>query len=216
MTGTLERRPAPDPARTSADVESTEIVVSREAGAILLRLARDVVTAVASRRGDATMLPRSIPPDPPAVLLRPSAAFVTLREAGELRGCMGSLATDRSLWQAVVSAAIGAASRDPRFPPVAEDEVPDLAIDVSVLGPPVPLHDPSAFRPGVDGVIVERDRRVGLLLPEVATDQGWGVRDMLAMCCRKAGLPVDAWQDPRTSIMVFRTAHLSELDEGPE
>jgi len=77
-----------------------------------------------------------------------------------------------------VSASVGAA-RDPRFLPVTEDEVPTLSIDVSVLGAVVPLDDPTAFRPGIDGCIVERGSRRGQLLPQVATENGWGAREML-------------------------------------
>ena len=81
-----------------------------------------------------------------------------------------------------------------------------------MLGPAVPLADPSAFRPGIDGLIVERGLRRGLLLPEVATDQGWGAREMLAATCWKAGLPMNTWRDPETRVLAFRTARIGEAD----
>jgi AmmeMemoRadiSam system protein A len=127
-----------------------------------------------------------------------------------LRGCIGTLAADRPLWETVVAAAVGAAARDPRFQPVEEVEVPSLSIDVSVLGPPVPLRDPADLRPGVHGVIVDRGGRRGLLLPEVALDQGWDAIDMLEGTCRKAGLPSDAWREPGTRVYLFRTARVSD------
>jgi AmmeMemoRadiSam system protein A len=183
-----------------------------DVGEVLLRLARAVVHATASGRLRTTDLLDFLPREPPAALLAPSAAFVTLHEGGDLRGCVGSLETDVALWETVTSAAVGAAARDPRFFPVTEREISSLLIEVSVLGPPVPLPDPSAFRPGIDGIIVERGGRRGLLLPEVATDQGWNVGEMLDCACRKAGLPEDAWLDARTQLFVFRTARVSDAD----
>jgi len=190
------------------------VALSPEAGVILLRLARDVVAATASGRLSGADLAGFLPPDPPADILAPSAAFVTLHEDGELRGCVGSLDPGQPLWQTVAWAAVAASARDSRFDPVCASEVPSLRIDVSVLGPAVPLTDPAAFRPGIDGVIVERDSWRGLLLPEVATDQGWGAREMLEGTCWKAGLPRDAWRDPQTSVLVFRTARIGEVAEG--
>lgn len=198
------------PAVDEAEAEAVEVTPA--GGAILLRLARAIVVAAASGRIHA--LDRLLPPDPPLELVKPAAAFVTLHEGGALRGCMGSLDPVQPLWQAVVAAAVGAAVEDPRFEPVAACELSSLSIDVSVLGPAVPLRDPATFRAGVHGVIVERHGRRGLLLPEVATDQHWGLRDMLEGTCRKAGLPVDAWRDPGTRVLAFRTVRFSESDPG--
>ena len=123
---------------------------------------------------------------------------------------MGSLVAEQPLAEAVASAGLSAAARDPRFLPVTEQELPAIHIDVSVLGPPVPLSDPMAFRPGIDGIIVARDGRRALLLPEVATDLGWGARETLDAVCEKAGLEGHAWHDPRTRLFVFRTVRVSE------
>jgi len=192
------------------------VELTPDAGAILLRLARGVVAATASGRLRAADISSLLPPDPPVILFAPSAAFVTLHLGGALRGCVGSLADDVPLWETVVSAAVSAASRDPRFDPVTEHEVPSLSIDVSVLGPAVPLRDMSAFRPGIDGVIVERHGRRGLLLPEVATERGWGARKMLEMTCQKAGLALDAWRAAGTHVLIFRTARVGEASHGDD
>ena len=125
---------------------------------------------------------------------------------------MGSLVAEQPLGQAVASAGASAAVRDPRFLPVTERELPAIHIDVSVLGPTVPLADPMGFRPGIDGIIVARDGRRALLLPEVATDLGWGAREMLDAVCEKAGLDGHAWHDPRTRLSVFRTTRVSEAE----
>ena len=109
------------------------------------------------------------------------------------------------LAESVAGAAIGAVLHDWRFRPVTEDELPDIEIEVSVLGPFVVLDDPLAFRVGVDGLLVERGFDRGLLLPQVATEHGFDARAMLRATCGKAGLPADAWQDPRTRVSAFRT-----------
>jgi AmmeMemoRadiSam system protein A len=209
-------RIAPDRSRASLppdlDDERAPLVMRPEVGASLMCLARAAVEAAAT--GQARPLADVLPADPPDELLAPAAAFVTLHENGKLRGCIGSLATDRPLWRNVLSAAIGAAVDDPRFPPLCAAEVSSVSIDVSVLGPPFPLRDPSAFEPGAHGIIVERDTHRGLLLPEVATDQGWGLRDMLECTCRKAGLPADAWRDPASRVYLFRTSRVSEAAAG--
>jgi AmmeMemoRadiSam system protein A len=135
-----------------------------------------------------------------------AAAFVTLTEGGDLRGCIGTLDADQRLEDAVARATISAATRDPRFRPVAADELPRLRIDISVLGAPAELEVVADFRPGTHGVIVSQGARSALLLPEVAVDHGWDGETMLAAACNKAGLSPDAWRDPRTQRQVFATA----------
>ena len=134
--------------RPRAALMPPPVELSAEDGRLLLDLARQAVVATVGGRVHAFDPSDLLPKEHAAALLAPAAAFVTLREGGELRGCIGTLATDRPLWKSVISAAISAASHDPRFPPVAAHELPSLTIDVSVLGPAVPLEDPAAFQPG--------------------------------------------------------------------
>ncbi len=138
-------------------------------------------------------------------LLDPGAAFVTLHEHGELRGCIGLMRFEIPVWMNVRDAAVAAALDDPRFMPVQAIEVPALALEISVLEPPVELPDPSGFQVGRHGIVVERGLRRGLLLPQVAAEQGWGAEEMLDAVCRKAGLPGDAWRDPGTKLYVFES-----------
>ena len=74
-----------------------------------------------------------------------------------------------------------------------------------MLGPFHPIVDPDAFRPGIDGVLVESGGHLGLLLPEVATAASWGAAEMFGAVCRKAGLAADAWRDHRTRLSTFTT-----------
>jgi AmmeMemoRadiSam system protein A len=134
-----------------------------------------------------------------------AGAFVTLTEDSELRGCMGRLDDGTAVWVSVLAAARLAALGDPRFPTLVDTELPRVHLEVSVLGPMEPLRDPALFRPGVDGLLVSRGGRRGLLLPEVAGMLEPRHDAMLDAVCRKAGLSTGAWRDPRTELLVFRT-----------
>jgi hypothetical protein len=127
-------------------------------------------------------------------LLEPRAVFVTLTEGGELRGCIGFTEALMPLAQAVVQGAVYAACRDPRFSPVAVSELGRLNYEVSVLTPLRRIDDPRVVQVGRHGLVVSRGEFRGLLLPQVATENGWDREEFLAQTCLKAGLPRDAWK----------------------
>jgi AmmeMemoRadiSam system protein A len=145
-----------------------------------------------------------------ADLAAPAAAFVTIHERGELRGCIGLMRFEAPLWLNVRDAARAAALDDPRFLPVAESELPAIELEVSVLEPPVDLPDPAGFVVGRHGIVVERGMHRALLLPQVATEMGWDARQMLEAVCRKANLPADAWRDGSARLQVFESMCFSE------
>lgn len=133
-----------------------------------------------------------------------SGVFVTIKRRGLLRGCLGTLENRRGLAGEVVRCAADTASEDPRFPPVAPEELEELTIQISVLGPLEPIDPhPEAFVVGMHGLVVEHGRRRGLLLPQVATEWSWTAEQFLRQTCIKAGLPADAW---RCGADVFRFA----------
>lgn len=179
--------------------------------AALLALARASIAAVLAV-GPRTTPAR--PTDRPALAQR-AAAFVTLREAGELRGCIGTLDPSRPVWDAVAMAAVSAALDDPRFPPLTPAELPCIHIDVSVLDLPEPLADPALFDPVSQGIIVTRGLRRGLLLPGVGSELGWDGPRTLDGACRKAGLAADAWRQPGTKLEIFRSIAFGDPDTGP-
>jgi AmmeMemoRadiSam system protein A len=176
----------------------------------LLAIARRSIEAAVLREPPAHVGGDAAEPEPMSVMREPGAAFVTLHEHGELRGCIGLLRFDVPLWENVRDAAVAAALDDPRFLPVAESEVSLLELEVSVLEPPAPLADPAEFVAGRDGIIVERGGHHALLLPQVAPEMGWGAEQMLEAVCRKAHLPGDSWRDPETHLFVFRSVCFSE------
>ena len=125
-----------------------------------------------------------------------SGVFVTLKSRGVLRGCLGTLESRDGLAPDVVRCAADAASADPRFDAVSAGELPEISIEVSVLGPleEVDPLDASAIVIGRHGLVVERGRHRGLLLPQVATEWDWTREQFLRQTCLKAGLDAEAWQ----------------------
>jgi MEMO1 family protein len=182
----------------------------------LLRLARQsIVAAVQSGPGPQ----RPVVEDAPAAFGAPAAVFVSLhrRRGGRLRGCVGWLEARRSLVEAVIENAEAAALRDPRFDPVEAAELPDLEIEISVLGPMIEVDDFEAIEVGRDGLLIEKDEKRGVLLPQVPVQLHWNREQFLENLCRKAGLPAGAWRSGarirRFTAEVFSETELGEPGE---
>jgi hypothetical protein len=137
-------------------------------------------------------------------------AFVTLKSRGYLRGCIGYVSAEMPLIQTVLHCSYNAAFRDPRFMPVRSDELMDISIEISVLSDALPVRMPDEIKTGRDGLIVERGRQRGLLLPQVAVEQGWDRYTFLSQTCVKAGLPPGAWKESATRIYRFEAIVFSE------
>ncbi len=127
-------------------------------------------------------------------LLRKSGAFVTLHQNGELRGCIGHIVAEQPLYSAIEQAAISAATEDPRFPPLTLAGLDEISIEISVLSPLKRLTHVDGIQVGKHGLVVVAEGRSGLLLPQVATDEGWNREEFLNAVCRKAGLSETSWQ----------------------
>jgi AmmeMemoRadiSam system protein A len=147
------------------------------------------------------------------VLTVESGAFVTLREHGELRGCIGSLTGSSPLYQAVSDMAIQAATNDYRFARVDLAELKDIEIEISIISPLKRISSPDEIKLGVHGVIVKLGRNEGVFLPQVATETGWSKEEFLSeLCSQKVGLPPDAWRGPATELYTFTAEVFSEKD----
>lgn len=167
----------------------------------ILDLAADVVT----RRlgGD----PRPLPPLDDPLFSRPAGCFVSLhrRDPHALRGCIGTLDPDKSLRESLITAAESVIG-DPRFfaQPVTRHELPDLEIEVTILGPLEKAKSPLDFEPTQHGIHLTIRGRTGLFLPQVARDTGWTRQQLLArLCAEKLGMPENAWTDPSAELRTF-------------
>jgi len=186
-------------------------------GKIALLIARDSVESYVRTHN------AQVPTDVPPVFHEKRGVFVTLEKGPnrDLRGCIGFPEPVAPLIEALVDSAVSACSNDPRFPPVKPDELHEITVEVSVLTPPKlievddPRKLPSNIKVGRDGLIVRKGYYSGLLLPQVATEWGWDSEDFLSNTCRKAGLPLDDWMDPKTKVYSFQAQIFSEkTNEG--
>jgi AmmeMemoRadiSam system protein B/AmmeMemoRadiSam system protein A len=125
----------------------------------------------------------------------PRAAFVTLKKHSQLRGCIGDIYPQQPLYKSVMMNAIYASFRDRRFSPVKKEECDDIKIEISILTVPKPVASADDIRIGVDGVVLYKDGKSALFLPQVATEQGWDIDEMLTHLSLKAQLPGYAWKD---------------------
>jgi AmmeMemoRadiSam system protein A len=158
---------------------------------LLLALARDAIAA---------QVHGTAPPRVPecAAAREMGGAFVSLHEGGQLRGCIGRVEADQPRGLVIARCAVQACSADPRFPPVAPDELARVHVELSLLGPLEPFTNAGQIEIGLHGLVVENAWHRGLLLPQVATEWNWGAEEFLAQTCRKAGLPHDAWRKGAT------------------
>ena len=177
-------------ASTLASSEVHRQEFSQEERSLLLRLAHDSIASGLENR-DITF-------DPPTPhLSQPRGVFTTLHKNGALRGCVGYVLPACPLYRAVAETARAAAFNDNRFPPVTEEELPFLQVELSILTPPTPIL-PEQVEIGRHGLLVTQHGRRGLLLPQVPVEHQWDRITFLEQSCRKAGLPVDAWKKGAT------------------
>jgi uncharacterized protein len=157
---------------------------------------------------------RTVPDDDG--LLHPAGCFVSLHTIGpprRLRGCIGKLEANKSLWDAVHDAA-AAVLEDPRFvdQPVLCEELAGLDIEITVLSPLRPAGNVLDFEPLLDGIVLSVGERSGCFLPQVARETGWTREQLLdRLCSEKLGLPQARWRAPDAKLQRFTTIII-----GPE
>ena len=180
---------------TRLEALSNELREKQKASDEYVKLARSSVESYV-RFGEKIRIPEGLSED---LKNTRAGAFVSIHKFGALRGCIGTIGpTKGSLAEEIIENAISASTRDPRFPPVTEDELPWLEINVDVLGEPEPISSEDELDPKVYGVIVTSGYKRGLLLPDLE-----GVdtpRQQIEIASRKAGIK----RGERVSLERFR------------
>jgi AmmeMemoRadiSam system protein A len=173
------------------------LVLSDAAKKLLLKSARETLEAALEKTQT-----RHEPPPPELEVS--CGVFVTLRTASlALRGCIGRLSGGgKPLHELTREMALASAFEDPRFPPLRKDELKNLSIEISLLSE-FEEAKPEDVIPGVHGILIRRGRNSGILLPQVAVEQGWDRVQFLRHGCLKAGLPEASWKDPAAIISIF-------------
>jgi AmmeMemoRadiSam system protein B/AmmeMemoRadiSam system protein A len=138
-------------------------------------------------------------------------AFVTLKEDGELRGCIGRFDATEPLYKVVQNMAVASSTEDYRFSPVEPKEVDKLEIEISVLTPMRKINSVDEIEVGKHGIYIKKGMYGGTFLPQVATETGWTREEFLGHCAQdKAGIGWNGWKD--ADIYVYEALVFSEKE----
>jgi uncharacterized protein (TIGR00296 family) len=190
-------------------------------GVEAVRLARSAIEAAVGRGPEGAR--RVAVPHAPLWEEKRGVFVTVLTYPGEdLRGCIGFPLPQLPLGRGLPEAARAAALEDPRFPPLSPGELPRVVVEVSLLTVPEPVPGRTAderlrgVTVGRHGLIVEASGTSGLLLPQVAPEQGWDAEQFLEGTCTKAGLARRAWRDPAVRVLRFEARVYREATPGGE
>ena len=154
----------------------------------LLAFARATITATVGGQ------PLPVFENPSEAQQSESGCFVTIKQKGQLRGCIGSFVAQQPLWKTVQEMAVSAATKDPRFYPMKQADLAGFSLEISVLSPLRQASSVDEIIVGTHGIYIVKGICHGVLLPQVATEYGWDRDTFLKHTCMKAGLPENAWQ----------------------
>lgn len=182
--------------------------LSIEEKEILLKAARESILAEFSE-GEVTKVDYKAYPR----LKMELGAFVTLKINDQLRGCIGYIIAQKSLFETIVEAAKHSAFGDPRFSELSRDEADEVIIEISVLSPFEPIKSYDEIEVGKHGLLLEEGGRA-VLLPQVATEQNYNRAQFLSALCHKAGLYGNYWKERMLNIKVFTALVFSEEEGG--
>jgi len=171
---------------------------------VLLKIAREAIVHQIKNE-DYSPTPRE-----EKALNQHSGCFVTIKQAGHLRGCIGNFQSQQPLYQEVSTMAVAAASQDPRFQPMGSAELDNFDLEITVLSPLEKITDTNQIEVGTHGIYIIKGHNRGVLLPQVATEYGWDRETFLQQTCLKAGLPENSWQLPDAEIYIFSGQIFSE------
>ena len=134
--------------------------------------------------GKRAKLPEGLPSE---MLANRSGVFVSLKKHGSLRGCIGTTeAVTQNIAREILRFAVSSGIEDPRFPPVSEDELPELVYSVDILGEPEPITSAEELDVKRYGVIVTAGCKRGLLLPNLEGVDT--VEQQISIAKKKAGI----------------------------
>lgn len=172
--------------------------------AILLSIARKSIESYV-RNGEVYIEPRE-----EKALNARNGCFVTIKQGGKLRGCIGNFQSELPIFKEVAEMAAASASKDPRFYPMKEEDLAAFTLEISVLTPLRKIEDIEEIEVGRNGIYLEKGYYRGVLLPQVATEHGWNRETFLNQTCVKAGLPNDAWRADDAEIYIFSAQVFNE------
>ena len=141
-----------------------------------------------------------------------NGCFVTIKQDGQLRGCIGNFQSEVPLFREVAQMALASSTQDPRFYPMKQADLDNFSLEISVLSPLQKIEDINEIEVGKHGIYIEKSFHRGVLLPQVAVEHNWDRNTFLQQTCVKAGLPTDAWKAEDADIYVFSAQIFGEDD----
>jgi len=139
-----------------------------------------------------------------------SGCFVSIKQNGKLRGCIGNFQSELPLFTEVAEMAVSSATKDPRFYPMRDADLDNFRLEISVLSPLEKIEDIEEVVVGKHGIYLEKSFHRGVLLPQVAVEHNWDRKTFLMQTCIKAGLPTDAWRTEDAEIYIFSAQIFAE------
>ncbi|RKZ34688.1 hypothetical protein DRQ33_01580, partial [bacterium] len=206
-----ERNNNPDQQENSEsnDTKENEYSLTEQQKLYLLKLARETIEKYI--RANEKLEPEK--PDD-ANLVEDAAVFVTIHREGMLRGCIGQMSAQEPLYLAVRDMAISAATKDPRFSPLSEQELDEIDIEVSVLSPLKRIDSWEKIEPFKHGVYVKRGWQSGVFLPQVWEQIPNKESFLTELCTQKARLEPDCYKNPETELYIYTVLKFSEKEMG--
>jgi AmmeMemoRadiSam system protein B/AmmeMemoRadiSam system protein A len=190
--------PKKEKKRSEEEKVGADLGLSEQDKKILMDIARKTIES----RVKGEKLPKFEVDSP--ILKENRGAFVTIKEHGQLRGCIGYMEAIKPLYITVQEMAESAALKDPRFPPVTPAELDKLELEISVLTPLRKIKDIEEIEIGKHGILLKKGYQQGVFLPQVATEQGWDRITFLEQICHKAGIyDKNCWKDKEAEIYVY-------------
>ena len=174
-----------------------ETVLKSKEKKALLEIARKAIRSAVLKTGE-----KPEPREEKSLNMR-NGCFVTIKQAGELRGCIGNFQSELPLFKEVAEMAAASATQDPRFYPLQEIDLDSISLEISVLSPLVKTENIEEIEIGKHGIYLEKGYYRGVLLPQVATEHEWDRETFLKQTCLKAGLPTDSWESEDADIYIF-------------
>ncbi|MCL2550315.1 MAG: TIGR00296 family protein [Methanimicrococcus sp.] len=172
----------------------SKAILHTNEGILAVKIARQAIVSSLNDNDPFAELPSM-----PVIFSEKRGAFVTLTKDGDLRGCIGYPYPVLPFKEVLVKSAVAAAFDDPRFFPLEKKDLYKICIEVTTLTLPKLLEGAfttysSQIEIGTHGLIAEYGEHRGLLLPQVATDQGWDTIEFLCQTCIKAGMTPMMWK----------------------
>lgn len=167
-------------------------MISEDSQKYLINIARNSVLFMLNNSSEPTIRDLGIPTDP--LMGERRGVFVTIKQGGKLRGCIGSVVANRTLVEQVIYQSINAAFRDERFSPITLEDIETISFEISILTPAEDVKYLKDIKLYKHGIIIEKNNKRALFLPKVARENNWDMKTTLTRLCDKAGLNHDDWK----------------------